>query len=79
VYSPIWSKIRMNLDAFSLERNQPDQVGEERLVGAILAGHKPDRGSSIGDPIDVAQQRADLRGSADLYVRQADTGHDVGT
>ena len=69
----------MNRDAFSLERNQPDQVGEECLAGTILADHEPNRGSSVGDPIDVAQQRGDLRGSAYLYVRQTDTGHDAGT
>src|SRR5262245_17675496 len=67
----------MESDQLLLQSNRADQVQEERLAGPVVTDHESDRGSAVGDAIEIGDQRFDLGRAPDLDMVLSRSGHDA--
>jgi len=65
---PVWSEVRVKGHGLFFKSDGPHQVQEEGLASAIGADDEADAGAAVCDPVDVAQERLDLFGAANLNV-----------
>ncbi len=60
-----------------LQRDEPDEVEEERLPRPVLADHEPDGRATVLRVLDVADERVEFGAPPDLDVVESRTRDDA--